>query len=212
MSLGGMRTSSTLLSGIQGTAAVVAALCDVMSRDVTRAVRADAIVAALRMTIGCEHVVVEVARFGGGFDALARTAGTTAVDPRRFDLRVRDRRVGRLETEARGLRRSQRESIAAVCPLVARAILPCAHDGEATMPARASPMAVEHARIRYALTPRECEVLELVAVGHTNADIARMLGCAEGTLEHHVRSLFRKTSVSNRAALVTLFWGRLAAR
>ena len=42
------------------------------------------------------------------------------------------------------------------------------------------------------LTPREREVLELMAEGRSNAGIARLLWVTEGTVEKHVRSVLAK--------------------
>ncbi|SOJ52760.1 Oxygen regulatory protein NreC [Mycobacterium simulans] len=42
------------------------------------------------------------------------------------------------------------------------------------------------------LSPRETEVLELMAEGRSNAGIARQLWVAEGTVEKHVRSIMTK--------------------
>ena len=42
------------------------------------------------------------------------------------------------------------------------------------------------------LSPRELEVLELMAEGRSNAGIARRLWVTEGTVEKHVRSILTK--------------------
>lgn len=49
------------------------------------------------------------------------------------------------------------------------------------------------------LSPRELEVLRLVATGQSNREIARLLVVSEKTVEHHVTSIFNKTGTSNRA-------------
>lgn len=59
---------------------------------------------------------------------------------------------------------------------------------------------------RWRTSPRETEVLRLVARGHTNADIARELGISLRTLELHVTRLFDKAGVDNRATLIARFW------
>jgi DNA-binding NarL/FixJ family response regulator len=46
------------------------------------------------------------------------------------------------------------------------------------------------------LTPREHEVLELMAEGRSNAGIARTLWVTEGTVEKHVRSILAKLELS----------------
>jgi serine/threonine-protein kinase PknK len=45
------------------------------------------------------------------------------------------------------------------------------------------------------LTPREREVLGLMAEGRTNAGIARRLWVTEGTVEKHVRSILTKLPI-----------------
>ena len=46
------------------------------------------------------------------------------------------------------------------------------------------------------LTPREHEVLQLMAEGRSNAGIARVLWVTEGTVEKHVRSILGKLPLS----------------
>jgi DNA-binding CsgD family transcriptional regulator len=48
------------------------------------------------------------------------------------------------------------------------------------------------------LTPREVEVLRLIAIGRTNADIATALAISLNTVATHVRSILAKTGSSNR--------------
>jgi DNA-binding CsgD family transcriptional regulator len=48
------------------------------------------------------------------------------------------------------------------------------------------------------LTPRETEVLRLIAIGRTNADIATALAISLNTVATHVRSILTKTGSSNR--------------
>lgn len=52
------------------------------------------------------------------------------------------------------------------------------------------------------LTPREAMVLELVALGRTNAAIARRLGTSPRTVAKHLEHIYRKLGVSGRAAAV----------
>ncbi|SCE35528.1 two component transcriptional regulator, LuxR family [Streptomyces sp. DfronAA-171] len=62
-----------------------------------------------------------------------------------------------------------------------------------------------HAQARTApLTPRERDVLALLAEGETNADIARRLGMRESTVKAHVSRILTALEVTNRvqAALV----------
>lgn len=53
---------------------------------------------------------------------------------------------------------------------------------------------------RQGLSPRELQVLRLVASGATNRDIAERLSISERTVERHVSNIFNKLNVSTRAA------------
>ncbi len=53
-----------------------------------------------------------------------------------------------------------------------------------------------------AVTAREREVLELIAHGHTNTEIARRLFVGEGTVKTHVNHLFTKLDLRDRAAAI----------
>jgi len=54
-----------------------------------------------------------------------------------------------------------------------------------------------------ALSPRELEVLRLVARGLSNADIGRELYISEATVKTHLLRAFAKLGVSDRTAAVT---------
>jgi NarL family two-component system response regulator LiaR len=57
-------------------------------------------------------------------------------------------------------------------------------------------------RIDETLTTRELEVLQLMAEGKTNQEIARALNISESTARFHVGKLFAKLGVSNRTEAV----------
>jgi two-component system, NarL family, nitrate/nitrite response regulator NarL len=65
--------------------------------------------------------------------------------------------------------------------------------GHAVMPAswRAAPELV-------ALTPRQFEVLKLMALGHSNEEIAGLLGLRPNTIKFHISDIFRRLGVRNR--------------
>lgn len=52
------------------------------------------------------------------------------------------------------------------------------------------------------LTPRECEVLERLARGETNKEIARAMGLSPETVKTHIANLCGKLEVSGRGKAV----------
>lgn len=54
------------------------------------------------------------------------------------------------------------------------------------------------------LTPRETDVLRLVASGHSNKQIATVLGIGESTVKTHLLKVFDKLGVADRTRAVTL--------
>ena len=69
---------------------------------------------------------------------------------------------------------------------------------------RSSPAPVKPARRATAerlagLTPREIEVLRLIAGGHTAKEAARQLEIAPKTADNHIQSLYSKIGVTTRA-------------
>ena len=55
------------------------------------------------------------------------------------------------------------------------------------------------------LTPRERDLLESLAGGHTNAQIAKEHGISLNTVKFHLKNLYEKLSVNNRAQAVARF-------
>ena len=63
-------------------------------------------------------------------------------------------------------------------------------------------MSDDHAGPEEPLTPREQEVLKLIAEAHTNKQIAEILHLAEKTVESHRANLLRKLGMRDRVELV----------
>ncbi|MBS1109487.1 MAG: transcriptional regulator, LuxR family [Anaeromyxobacteraceae bacterium] len=55
-------------------------------------------------------------------------------------------------------------------------------------------------------TPRQAQVLRLLALGRSNKAIANELGCAESTVEIHVTAVLGKSRCGSRCELVSRFW------
>ena len=60
-----------------------------------------------------------------------------------------------------------------------------------------------HAAIRsLRLTPRECEILELLASGQSNKELARTLGISPNTVKTHMAKVFEKLDVERRVQAI----------
>jgi DNA-binding NarL/FixJ family response regulator len=61
------------------------------------------------------------------------------------------------------------------------------------------------------LSEREIEILELVATGLTNHDIAEKLEISKRTVDNHISNILKKTKTDNRVELVrwALQWGKV---
>ena len=65
-------------------------------------------------------------------------------------------------------------------------------------PVAPEPVAKQSAAEEPGLTRRELEILRLVAEGHSNAQLARMLWVTEQTVKFHLSNVYRKLDVANR--------------
>ena len=54
-------------------------------------------------------------------------------------------------------------------------------------------------------TKRETEVLQLICLGHTNTQIAKILNISISTAKVHVASIFQKLGVNNRILAVVKY-------
>lgn len=83
-----------------------------------------------------------------------------------------------------------------------------AHAGRSTLAPEATQILIRSANEEPApghdLTPREFEVLELVAEGLSNPEIARELNVSRSTARAHVSQILAKLGVSNRTEAISL--------
>ncbi|MEX0286524.1 MAG: response regulator transcription factor [Paracoccaceae bacterium] len=54
------------------------------------------------------------------------------------------------------------------------------------------------------LTPREREVAQALARGHSHKEVARLLGVAPSTIRNQTQSIYRKLGIDNRASLAAM--------
>ena len=77
------------------------------------------------------------------------------------------------------------------------------HSGKRLMPQEVAERLSEYFP-QVALTPREVEVLGLVAKGMANKEIAAKLGTASGTVKMHIQNILAKLGASDRTHAVTI--------
>jgi DNA-binding NarL/FixJ family response regulator len=77
------------------------------------------------------------------------------------------------------------------------------HSGKRLMPQEVAQRLAEYFP-QVALTPREVEVLTLVAQGLANKQIATKLGTASGTVKVHVQNILAKLEATDRTHAVTI--------
>ena len=77
------------------------------------------------------------------------------------------------------------------------------HAGKRLLPPEVAARLAEH-MAQVALTRRETEVLDLVARGLGNKEIADELGTAAGTVKMHVQNILEKLSAADRTQAVTI--------
>ncbi|MET9243325.1 helix-turn-helix transcriptional regulator [Nonomuraea sp. NPDC003709] len=62
----------------------------------------------------------------------------------------------------------------------------------------------------YSLTPREREVAECVARGHSTSELAARLHLSPHTVRDHLKAIFAKVDASSRGELVARLFGEHA--
>jgi DNA-binding NarL/FixJ family response regulator len=82
------------------------------------------------------------------------------------------------------------------------------HGGKRLLPPEVAERLSEYFPQHNALTPREAEVLTLVAQGLANKEIAARLGTASGTVKMHIQNILAKLNATDRTHAVTIALGR----
>jgi len=65
---------------------------------------------------------------------------------------------------------------------------------------------LELARERWGLSSRQIQIMQHLAWGHSNRDIADTLNCSQKTVELHVSNILKKAKLNSRAEAVAAFW------
>jgi len=81
-------------------------------------------------------------------------------------------------------------------------VIRAVHRGQRGIPAPVAARLAEHTP-RIGLTPRELEVLRLVADGLSNAQVADRIGRTEGTVKVHLKNILQKLDAHDRTEAVT---------
>jgi DNA-binding NarL/FixJ family response regulator len=82
-------------------------------------------------------------------------------------------------------------------------IIRSVHAGKRRLPAAVAQKLAEHIADE-TISPRELEVLSLMAAGSRNKEIANELAIAEDTVKMHVRNILSKLQVNDRTEAVTI--------
>ena len=77
------------------------------------------------------------------------------------------------------------------------------HAGQKRLSSEIAAEIAEHAT-DFALTPREIDVLRLVAVGNANKEVAARLSLTEVTVKSHVKNILAKLGANDRTHAVTI--------
>jgi DNA-binding NarL/FixJ family response regulator len=77
------------------------------------------------------------------------------------------------------------------------------HAGQRRLPPEIAAEIAEHATDD-ALTPRELDVLRLIAGGNANKEIAAQLSLTEETVKGHVKNILAKLGANDRTHAVTI--------
>jgi DNA-binding CsgD family transcriptional regulator len=150
---------------------------------------------ALREQMGAPRPPVEQPAYDAAIEAAGRwledlAAGALEGWPRPFDTIVADVLADTPSDARAGHLAPAPSPVKAVTPATRRASSGSAEPGPVP----------SDGPVPAGLSPREVEVLRLIAAGRTNAEIAEILVVSTNTVRHHVTHILDKTGCENRAA------------
>ena len=113
--------------------------------------------------------------------------------------------LGRLKDQREQVRRAMETVEQVLDDLASAEIELSARQGGSTPAPLRLPAPTPGSRIDSLLTPRELEVLALMATGATNNRIAEQLVITDGTVKSHVKRILRKLRAANRAEAIARY-------
>ena len=143
---------------------------------------------------------------GAGTITLAVCGSRPCLGIHTFPLVLRNRPVGCLEVDpVTATQQPFVQIIGTLIPFLSLALAQCC--GPARTTREADPSGSQHRNLRvyasiHRLTPRERDILHLLARGLTNKEIAQELGTSLRTIENQVAGMLRKTSAASRLDLL----------
>ncbi|MNC63468.1 Oxygen regulatory protein NreC [compost metagenome] len=75
----------------------------------------------------------------------------------------------------------------------------------ANVPTPSAPLLDSAAQARYALSPREREIVDLILSGNGSQQIAERLFISLGTVKNHRKNIYGKLNIGSQAELFSLF-------
>jgi HD-GYP domain-containing protein (c-di-GMP phosphodiesterase class II) len=98
--------------------------------------------------------------------------------------------------------RERDDAFQALAPQVGSQLAPECYEALAQVLSLTRPPSAPRRELPAGLTEREVQVLQLIARGRTNRQVADQLGLSNKTVGHHVEHIYNKIGVSTRAAAV----------
>jgi DNA-binding CsgD family transcriptional regulator len=163
------------------------------------------------MVVGGDPSLISSLRSSGELEVLRVPPGapTEAAERLRPDVVLVDLRAATVAADVAPLSRTARVFVLCPSPSMAGAALREGATGRLS-PHSLTPSGLLRA-VRAAngahlgLSARESEVMDLIASGRSNGEIARELFLSEKTVKNHVNRIYAKLEVSSRGAAITLW-------
>ncbi len=169
---------------------------------------ADAIVEVIHFQLSFPYVELWVRPPDSEGLRLAKYAGTKGTGIPVCSLLQRiGSTIGRIDVE--GTPDSRQDLFNELIPMLALPLDSTRLSGLQVCPTKGFARRLIDARMKWNLTPREVDVLELLLRGDKYDEIGLELECAASTVEQYANRIFRKSGAKNRNMLSWMFWMKL---